>query len=92
LAVACYQGNLEIVDLLVAAGAQMQAPRQSNLQPQLDSVLPVHNSKVVDTPGDRLYQQQIPCESLIDLIYHFAHNTTEIEQTIPIARQPLVPQ
>lgn len=92
LAVACRQGNLEIVDLLVAAGAQMQAPKQSNPQPQLDSVLPVHNSKVVDTPGDRLHQQQIPFESLIDLIHQPANDTTEIEQTIPIARQPLVPQ
>lgn len=91
LAVACRQGNLEIVDLLVAAGAQMQAPKQSNLQPQLDSVLPVHNSKVVDNSGE-MHQQQIPFESLIDLIHQPANNTTEIEQMIPIARQPLVPQ
>ena len=90
LAVACHQGNVEIVDLLLAAGAQMQALK-SNPQPQLDSVLPVNNSQVADPPGDRLREQQIPFESLIDLIHQPANNTTEIEPMIP-ARQPLVPE
>ena len=90
LAVACHQGNVEIVDLLLAAGAQMQALK-SNPQPQLDSVLPVNNSQVADPPGDRLRKQQIPFESLIDLIHQPANNTTEIEPMIP-ARQPLVPE
>ena len=89
LALACHQGNLEIVDLLIAAGAQMQVLK-SNPQPQLNSVLPVNNSQVADPLGDR--EQQIPFESLIDLIHQPANNTTEVERTIPIARQPVVPQ
>jgi ankyrin repeat protein len=55
LAIACRQGNLEIVDLLVSAGAQMQAPRDPA------SVLPMakdpdRNSAVTE---DHLFAAEI---------------------------------
>jgi ankyrin repeat protein len=90
LTVACRQGNLEIVDLLVAAGAQMQAGSHLNPQSRTIGNGDVRLSAIVDRQPleseiDR--HQQIPFENLIDLIHQPAnHNPTEIEQNIPIAR------
>jgi ankyrin repeat protein len=88
LVVACRQGSLQIVDLLVAAGAQMQA--------QLDplssrQVLPVERGNELTSPlsGNNTdlalaNAQQIPFENLIDLIHQPAPDSgTQIEQIVP---------
>jgi ankyrin repeat protein len=89
LAVACRQGNLEIVDLLIAAGAQMQAqtdiiPPAPN--PQQLSVLPiVADAEWAESPATA---REISFENLIDLIERPASsNATEIEQIIPIEKK-----
>jgi ankyrin repeat protein len=94
LAVACRQGSLEIVDLLVAAGAQMQAQNQNS------AFRPIATNPVVVTPNSSLTSastdaateplepnnaRQIPFENLIDLIHQPSTNrATEIEQVIPV--------
>jgi ankyrin repeat protein len=100
LTVACRQGNLEIVDLLVAAGAQMQAqpdfnPSRLDLRTANNSVESAQDRRMaapleVD-PIDRssAHAQQIPFENLIDLIHQpTVERATEIEQIIPIGIQP----
>jgi ankyrin repeat protein len=80
LAVACRQGNLEIVDLLVAAGAQMQA--QPDLTPpvRIESIQPV-TLEVLESP---VRDRQISFESLIESIHQPADsNATEIEAEMP---------
>jgi ankyrin repeat protein len=81
LTVACRQGNLAIVDLLVAAGAQMQAQSDPTLPPD----------RVLDLPLGAMESEraaateQIPFENLIDLIHQqSADSTTRIEQTMPL--------
>ncbi len=81
LTVACRQGSLQIVDLLVAAGAQMQAQRDFTSS-RLD--LPVAGG-LADETAPLSAARQIPFESLIDLIHQPAHDiSTEIEQIMPI--------
>ncbi len=86
LAVACRQGSLEIVDLLVAAGAQMQAQSQNlPLRPI------VTNSRSIDEATEPLDApanvQEIPFENLLDLIDRAnTSQATEIEQVIPIPK------
>ena len=96
LMVACRQGSLQIVDLLVAAGAQMQAqldPTPSRL------VLPVKHRDGITHPlrseanSDRSLAnaQQIPFENLIDLIHQPAQDSgTEIEQIMSLDRKSLL--
>jgi ankyrin repeat protein len=94
LAVACRQGSLEIVDLLVAAGAQMQAQRQNS------SLRPIATNPVVVTPNSSFISaitdaateplepdnaRQIPFENPIDLIHQPSTNrSTEIDRVIPV--------
>ncbi|WP_310418579.1 ankyrin repeat domain-containing protein [Chamaesiphon sp. OTE_8_metabat_110] len=88
LVVACRQGSLQIVDLLVAAGAQMQAQLDPASSRQ---VLPVEHGNVAHSPmsGDNSDRsvataQQIPFENLIDLIHQPApDSSTQIEQIMP---------
>ncbi len=99
LTVACRQGNLEIVDLLVAAGAQMQAQSEQIRQSQPGrftftssgvSVLPIpDNTEIPEPPVGDL---EIPFENLIELIHQPTSNkaTPEIEQFIPIEHKQLV--
>ncbi|WP_310481780.1 ankyrin repeat domain-containing protein [Chamaesiphon sp. VAR_48_metabat_403] len=90
LAVACRQGSLEIVDLLVAAGAQMQAQTQ---HPPLQSIATNSGSVTSSSPLDEATEpldtpanaQEIPFENLLDLIHQpNSSRATEIEQIIPI--------
>jgi ankyrin repeat protein len=100
LALACQQGSLEIVDLLVAAGARMQSP--SDVAPtrttdiattESRSVLPItpyrHSGSLTSNdPAEDLYQQEIPLDNLIELIYQPTNaNPTEVEQIVPIPSQ-----
>jgi ankyrin repeat protein len=90
LALACRQGNLEIVDLLVAAGAQMQA--QQNPASELPIAVDVDTSSLsgaktnlIETEISELPDRQISFENLIDLIEQpTSNNATEIEQFMPI--------
>ena len=89
LVVACRQGSLQIIDLLVAAGAQMQAPLDPSSSRQ---VLPLEHGNVrAPSPlsGDNsdlalANAQQIPFENLIDLIHQpTPDSNTQIEQIMP---------
>jgi ankyrin repeat protein len=98
LMVACRRGNLEIVDLLVAAGAQMQAPRELII-PQArgyandlaqNRYLPLQQQVSVlpianaEVPESPVRDREIPLENLIDLIHQPANNNiTEIEAEAP---------
>ncbi len=93
LAVACRQGSLEIVDLLVAAGAQMQAQSQNSpLRPVTNSVVVTPNSSLISAATDAATEplapdnaHHIPFENLTDLIYQPSTNRmTEIERVIPV--------
>jgi ankyrin repeat protein len=97
LTLACRQGNLEIVNLLIAAGAQMQAqPAPSPLRlerrsPLDNSVEPAHSNNLAapmraDTAtGSPAAARQIPFENLINPIHQPDPNSgTQIEQIIPI--------
>jgi ankyrin repeat protein len=93
LAVACRQGSLEIVDLLVAAGAQMQAQKQNSAFRSIaTNPVVTPNSSLTSTSTDAATEPlepnnacQIPFENLIDLIHQPSTNrATEIEQVIPI--------
>lgn len=94
LAVACRQGSLEIVDLLVAAGAQMQAPKQNSaLRPiATNPVVVIPNSSLTSASTDAATEpieadnaREIPFENLIDLIHQPSTSlATEIEQFIPV--------
>ena len=87
LTVACRQGSLQIVDLLVAAGAQMQAQRYSTPS---STDLPVASGSADEVDRSLANARQIPFESLIDLIHQPVHNSgTEIEQMMPIENQYL---
>jgi ankyrin repeat protein len=95
LVVACRQGSLQIVDLLVAAGAQMQAQVDP---PASRHVLPVEHSNVLthslmsddNTDLALANAQQIPFENLIDSIHQPAPDSgTQIEQIMPIENQSL---
>jgi ankyrin repeat protein len=90
LALACRQGNLEIVDLLVAAGAQMQPQPDSG-----DRISAIGDSigSAVLALGDDLELApspanviEIPFENLIDLLDRPIdnHKATQIEQLMPI--------
>ncbi len=87
LTVACRQGSLQIVDLLVAAGAQMQAqsdPTPSNWDRQMTNLGSADETDPAPTSA-----RQIPFENLIDLIHQPAQNSgTEIEQIMPFAGLP----
>ena len=89
LVVACRQGSLQIIDLLVAAGAQMQAQLDPSSSRQ---VLPLEHGNVrAPSPlsGDNsdlalANAQQIPFENLIDLIHKpTPDSNTQIEQIMP---------
>jgi Ankyrin repeats (many copies) len=98
LALACRQGNLEIVDLLVAAGAQMQPQPDAN-----DRISATDDSRgsagsvrslgadleLTPSPANII---EIPFENLIDPIDRPAANNqaTQIEQLMPI-RSPQPP-
>ncbi len=93
LAVACRQGSLEIVDLLVAAGAQMQAQKQNSTVRSIatnpvvtpNSSLTSASTDVATEPLEPNNARQIPFENLIDLIHQPSTNrATEIEQVIPV--------
>ena len=106
LAIACRQGNLEIVDLLVSAGAQMQPlrnpvsflPVAADANPSSNAVIAenlfaaeISQLPVGNTPEQQLHQQEISFENLIDLIDRpVNHNPTEIEQFSAIDPQQLV--
>ncbi len=89
LAVACRQGNLEIVDLLVAAGAQMQAPQALASPDSIDrpSAVPVIDRQdgIASDENIRspLRNRSSSHEDLIDLINA---NPTEIEQFVQFDR------
>ena len=92
LTVACRQGSLQIVDLLVAAGAQMRPqldPSRSRLDlgdRQMSPPLAID-----ETSRSLANARQIPFESLIDLIHQPAPNSgTEIEQIMPIEHESLL--
>ena len=100
LALACHQGSLEIVDLLVAAGARMQsssnvAPTRTNHTATTESrsVLPIAPHRRAgalpsNDPADDLYQQEIPLDNLLELIHQSPNaNPTEVEQIVPIGSQ-----
>jgi ankyrin repeat protein len=86
LMVACRRGNLEIVDLLVAAGAQMQAPTELTI-PQAshtNNLAQRRSLPLADAPESPVRDREIPLENLIDLIYQPAQNNpTEIEAELP---------
>jgi ankyrin repeat protein len=92
LALACRQGNLEIVDLLIAAGAQMQAQQEVVPRSRIEQLTILDRNsfepEISESPvGDR----EIPFENLIDLIHQPANNNaTEIEEFIPIEQKQLV--
>ena len=101
LALACHQGSLEIVDLLVAAGARMQPPSAPAhtrntyaTESSLRAVLPItphrdSGSLTSNDPAEDLRQQEIPLDNLIELIHQPTNaNPTEVEQIVPIAAQP----
>ncbi|WP_373541198.1 ankyrin repeat domain-containing protein [Chamaesiphon sp.] len=98
LALACQQGSLEIVDLLVAAGARMHSPRYSPPQSPSDVVLTPNppatesqRSVLPDALRPDPHQQEIPFDNLIELLHQPpTANPTEVEQIVPIAPQPLV--
>jgi ankyrin repeat protein len=89
LAVACIQGDLEIVDLLMASGAKMYA--------QNDVVSPTTSdrSRIVPMTGDwdftsiehevsesPVQNRQIAYEDLIDLIHEPSNNNTDINNRV----------
>ena len=92
LAVACRQGSLEIVDLLVAAGAQMQSQSQNTALRPIATNPVTPNSSIISAATDAATEplepnnaRQIPFENLIDLINQPSTNlATEIEQFIPV--------
>ncbi len=107
LAVARRQGNLEIIELLVASGAQMQV--QGDLTPIVQSM---NHSRIVAIPGDWDFQsveheisespvrdREIAYEDLIELIHQSPNNNvTEIEQlssiggnNLPNPQSPPIP-
>ncbi len=98
LAMACQLGNLEIVDLLVAAGGRMQAdaPQEPLFPVNANTIAPAQPSPIL-SPSERLrqYQQaataptptaqsrEVAYDNLIDLIHQPANNsTTEIDESI----------
>jgi ankyrin repeat protein len=86
LAVALKRGNMAIVDLLVAAGAQTQAPKAPNLSAPISSNLETNAPDSLKAPvGNR----QISYEDLIDLIHqpNADINATEIESPISISQR-----
>jgi ankyrin repeat protein len=92
LAVACRQGNLKIVDLLIAAGAQMKTQQEANPRARIEQMTILDGNsfkpEISESPvGDR----EIPFENLIDLIHQPANNNaTEIEEFISTAPKQLV--
>jgi ankyrin repeat protein len=97
LAVACRQGNLEIVNLLIAAGAQMQAQTEPILPAPSDranvdrmaSNEPARASEA-ESFAPPTSEQQISFENLLELIDRpLDANATQIEQIIPMAAAPL---
>jgi ankyrin repeat protein len=88
LAVACRQGKLEIVDLLIAAGAQMQPQSDSSPAQTSDRIAaggsPGKAAELAPSPASG---REIPCENLGDPIHQpAARQTDRIEQIIPIER------
>ncbi len=93
LAVARRQGNLEIIELLVASGAQMQV--QGDPIPLNQSI---NHSRIVSVPGDWDFQsveqeisespvrdREIVYEDLIQFIHQPPNpNTTEIDRLVPV--------
>jgi ankyrin repeat protein len=81
LALACRQGNLDIVDLLVAAGAQMHPQPDAHLD-RVVSERSVSAQSLGDAPAlapSPAHSHEIPFENLIGLIHQPA---TQIEQMI----------
>jgi ankyrin repeat protein len=88
LAVACRQGKLEIVDLLIAAGAQMQPQPDSSPAQISDRIaaagLPGEAAKLASSPAS---EREIPLANLGGPIHQpAARQTDRIEQIIPIDR------
>jgi ankyrin repeat protein len=84
LALACRQGNLDIVDLLVAAGAQMQPQPDAHfdrvISERIASVQSIGDApELAPSPAN---SREIPFENLIDLIHQPA---AQIEQMMPSA-------
>jgi ankyrin repeat protein len=103
LAMACQLGNLEIVDLLVAAGGRMQADAPPEPRCEPDSLL----SSPQLSPSERLrqYQQastlptppiqsrEVTYDNLIEQIHQPARNSpTEIDESIqlPVPIEPAI--
>ncbi len=93
LAMACQQSNLEIVDLLVAAGAQMQADR--DLTRSIPAVLTDASTQPTAFPAERLHSdrqestlpaasnREVAYDNLIELIHQPVTNSpTEIDDPI----------
>jgi ankyrin repeat protein len=91
LAVACRQGNLEIVNLLIATGAQMQAQTEPILPARTDRERAIASeSETFLLPNS---EQQISFENLLELIDRpLDANATQVEQIMPIAELPLKAQ
>ncbi len=95
LALACRQGNLEIVDLLIAAGAQMQV--QQNLTPSLPSVLPIENVRQAiasdESTESPLSDRSVAYDDLLDLIHQpITSSTTELEGFIQVGGAAFLPE
>ncbi|PSB54756.1 ankyrin repeat domain-containing protein [Chamaesiphon polymorphus] len=88
LAVACRQGNLEIVNLLIAAGAQMQAQTEPIPPARTDRErASTSESETFQSPTQ---EHQISFENLLELIDRpIDANATQVEQIMPIAELPL---
>ncbi|WP_310430270.1 ankyrin repeat domain-containing protein [Chamaesiphon sp. VAR_48_metabat_135_sub] len=93
LALACRQGNLEIVDLLVAAGAQMKVQQSpaSGLPIAVNvdaSSISVAEENLVEAKLAESLDRQVPFENLIDLINQpTGSKATEIEKFMPIVSE-----
>ncbi|AFY96700.1 ankyrin repeat domain-containing protein [Chamaesiphon minutus] len=88
LAVACRQGNLEIINLLIAAGAQMQAQPEPIPPAQTDREQPIASESETLLPPTS--ERQISFENLLELIDRpIDANVTQVEQIMPIAELPL---
>ncbi len=88
LAVACRQGKLEIVDLLIAAGAQMQPQPDSSPAQMSDRIAtggsPGEADELAPSPAN---VPEIPLENLLARIHQPAdRRATHIEQIIPLDR------